>query len=399
MDLKSQNKNITNLLKFINSSEGSNKLEIAENIMVSPAALTKISKKLIAENILLEQKKIDENGRKKNILLINYERFYSIGVLIELKKIKINITNLKNEIIQKFVIKNDYKNNFESFSEIIVLEIKKIIEDSVISLDEILGVGIVVSNDFITDNSISLFKEDRFSKIEKLVKHHLKKKVYIESEIRALALYEAFLNPEYKNFFLVRYANTRGSSIIVDNKLINPVVSHYRSMGNRHFIVEPNSEVYCDICKKRGCFETMVSPKYLFKEILKENNNSERIRLLYENMKFDEFIERAEKGEILECKVLRKVAKYISILIINHNNLLPLDTFFLSGKIFKSQLFISYLKMYLQEFQLAEVHEKLVILDTSLDKAEFSASFLAINYVFYNYHINNLDEREKSEIE
>ncbi|MBC2851005.1 ROK family transcriptional regulator [Cetobacterium sp. 8H] len=395
MELKSQNKNITNLLRFINFSEGSNKLEIAENIMVSPAALTKISKKLVADNILIEEKKIDDKGRKKNILLINYERFLSIGVLIGAKIIEINITNLKNENIYSFEMENNYKNNFEKFSETIVLYIKKIVEESLIPLEKILGVGVVISNDFIIDNSIMLFKEDKFAKFKELVMLHLKKKVYIESQIRALALYKAFLNPKYKNFFLIKYDDIRGSSIIVDSNLLNPVVSHYRSMGNRHFIVEPNSEIYCDICKKRGCFETMVAPKYLFQEILKENNYSERIRLLYEKMSFEEFIERAEKGEVLECKTLRKVAKYIAILIINHNNFLPLDTFLLSGKVFKSQLFISYLKMYLQEFQLAEVHEKLIVLDADSDEEKKIGSFLAINYIFYNYHLDISEDTEE----
>ena len=395
MELKSHNKNITNLLRFINFSNGSNKLEIAENIMVSPAALTKISKKLVSENILIEEKKIDEKGRKKNLLLINYERFFSIGVIVGIKKITINITNLKNENICSFEMENNYKNNFEKFSEKVVLKIKEIVEKSLIPLEKILGVGVVISNDFLTENSITLFREDRFSKFKELVMLYLKKKVYIESEIRALALYKAFLNPQYKNFFLVKYDDARGSSIIVDSKLINPVVSHYRSMGNRHFIVEPNSEVYCDICKKRGCFETMVAPRYLFQEILKENNYSERIRLLYEKMSFEEFVERAEKGEVLECKTLRKVAKYIAILIINHNNFLPLDTFLLSGRVFKSQLFISYLKMYLQEFQLAEVHENLIVLDVDLAEEKKVASFLAINYIFYNYRLGILEDIEQ----
>ncbi|MGL5951495.1 MAG: hypothetical protein ACRCZH_08750, partial [Cetobacterium sp.] len=71
MDFKSQNKNITNLLKFIDQCGGSNKLEIAENIMVSPAALTKISKKLLGDNLILEKIYFDEYGRKKNLLIIN----------------------------------------------------------------------------------------------------------------------------------------------------------------------------------------------------------------------------------------------------------------------------------------------------------------------------------------
>ena len=110
-------------------------------------------------------------------------------------------------------------------------------------------------------------------------------------------------------------------------------------------------------------------------------------------MSFDEFIKRAESGEITECKALRKVARYIAILMINHNNLLPLDTFLLSGRVFKSSLFLSYLKMYLQEFQLGEVHEKLIVLDRHVFREELVASFLPINYIFYNYHFqDNLEE-------
>ncbi|MGL4977438.1 MAG: ROK family protein, partial [Cetobacterium sp.] len=194
-------------------------------------------------------------------------------------------------------------------------------------------------------------------------------------------------------FFLIKYGEKRGSAIIIDNKLVNPAVAHYRSMGTRHFIVEPNSDIYCDICKKKGCFDTMVSPKYIFEEILKESNYSSRIESLYKNMDLNEFVKRAEAGGIIECKSLRKVAKYIAILMINHNNLLPLDTFLLSGKIFKSSLFLSYLKMFLQEFQLGEVHENLIVLDDKIKKQELVASFLPINYIFYNYHFTeNLED-------
>ena len=217
--------------------------------------------------------------------------------------------------------------------------------------------------------------------------------VFVETEIRAEALYEAFLNPTYKNFFLVKYGEKRGSAIVIDSKLVNPAISHYRSMGTRHFIIEPNSDVYCEVCKKKGCFDTMVSPQNIYEEILKENNHSIRIVEKYENMSFEEFIKRAEGGEITECKALRKVARYIAILMINHNNLLPLDVFLLSGRVFKSTLFLSYLKMYLQEFQLGEVHEKLIVLDKHFEREELITSFLPINYIFYNYNFqDNLEE-------
>ena len=220
--------------------------------------------------------------------------------------------------------------------------------------------------------------------------------VFVETKVNALALYESFLNPDYKNFFLVKYGENKGTSIIVDNKLINPAISHYRSIGTRHFIVDPESEVYCDICKKKGCYDTLVSPKYIFQEILKESNYASSIKEIYEDISLEEFIKRAENGGVLECKSLKKVAKYTAILMINHNNFLPLDNFLLAGKAFKSQLFLSYLRMYLQEFQLGEVHEKIFILDENSQREELSASFLVTNYVFYNYNFfeNELFEED-----
>lgn len=385
MEFKSQNKNITNLLKFINQCGGSNKLDIAENIMVSPAALTKISKKLLGDNILLEKKYIDENNRKKNLLVINYDRFYSIGVLIEENFTRVILTNLKNDVLGELKFQNNYNGDFDEYLKDLLKFIEQIIRDKNILSDKILGVGVVVTNEFIIKKSLDLFKEDRFITLKKLIMERFSAYVFVETEIRAEALYEAFLEPDYKNFFLVKYGEKRGSAIIIDNKLINPAISHYRSMGTRHFIVEPHSDVYCEICKKKGCFDTMVSPKNIFKEILKENNYSSRTVEMYKNMSFDEFLKRAESGEITECKALRKVARYIAILMINHNNLLPLDTFLLSGTIFRSSLFLSYLKMYLQEFQLGEVHENLIVLDENIKREELIASFLPINYIFYNY--------------
>ncbi|MGL5572666.1 MAG: hypothetical protein ACRDB4_00715, partial [Cetobacterium sp.] len=233
MDFKSQNKNITNLLKFINQCGGSNKLEIAENIMVSPAALTKISKKLLGDNVLVEKKYIDENNRKKNLLLINYERFCSIGVLIEENFTKVILTNLKNDVLGELKFENNYNGDFDEYLKALLQFIEKLVKENKVLPEKILGVGVVVTNEFIVKKSLDLFKEDRFLILKKSIMDKFSGYVFVETEIRAEALYEAFLAPEYKDFFLVKYGEKRGSAIIIDNKLVNPAISHYRSMGTR----------------------------------------------------------------------------------------------------------------------------------------------------------------------
>ena len=44
MNNTTNNKNISNLLRYINAHGGASKLELAENLNLSPASLTKISK-------------------------------------------------------------------------------------------------------------------------------------------------------------------------------------------------------------------------------------------------------------------------------------------------------------------------------------------------------------------
>ncbi|MGL5710687.1 MAG: hypothetical protein ACRCW9_07610, partial [Cetobacterium sp.] len=213
MDFKSQNKNITNLLKFINQCGGSNKLEIAENIMVSPAALTKISKKLLGDNILVEKKNIDENNRKKNLLVINYERFYSMGVLIEENFTKVILTNLKNDILGELKFKNNYNGDLDEYLKALLEFIEKLAKENKVLPEKILGVGVVVTNEFIVKKSLDLFKEDRFITLKKAIMDKFSGYVFVETEIRAEALYESFLNPEYKDFFLIKYGDKRGSAI------------------------------------------------------------------------------------------------------------------------------------------------------------------------------------------
>ena len=45
--------------------------------------------------------------------------------------------------------------------------------------------------------------------------------------------------------------------------------------------------------------------------------------------------------------------------------------------------------MYLQDFQLGEVHEKLIVLDKHVFREELVASFLPINYIYYNYYFQD----------
>lgn len=102
--------------------------------------------------------------------------------------------------------KNIYSQEFDEYLQILF---KNIVELSSLKpqyQDNIIGIGIVITNDFIIKNTLDLFKEDRFKSFKKDVQSLNLGRVYVETQIRAEALYQAYLEPKYENFFLIEYS-------------------------------------------------------------------------------------------------------------------------------------------------------------------------------------------------
>ena len=113
-----------------------------------------------------------------------------------------------------------------------------------------------------------------------------------------------------------------------------------------------------------------------FPEVVKE----------YESHGFDYLVERADKGEVEECLILKKIANYTALLILNIDAIFSMDNFVVSGKLFKSPIFNNYLRISLQNYQLTAIKEKFVISKIEEEKEFLASAYLPINYLFYNYN-------------
>lgn len=381
---ESTNLNVTNLLKFIHYNNGATKFEIAEKIGVSPAALTKMSKKLLNEKVILEKIVAEKNERKKTLMVINYDSFISIGGIFKENNLNVNIANLKNESLHKFKIAFDSNGTFEENVHTLFESIKIELFKKEFT-QKILGLGFAFPTELLMGKGKSYLREQKVKILEEMTAEYFDAPLFLESDIRALALWKSFSNPEYENFYLIKYSDYRGVATIINNALLRPVIPHNRSIGIKHIILDPDSKIFCDVCKKRGCLETLIAPKYLY-NILLENYKKEELDITLKDF-IPKLIERAEEGKIIELGLIRKIAKYLAMLIVNYNTIHSLDKFLVSGEIFKSQLFLKYLKMYLQEFQLEESLEEIIYIPEEDDDELHASSFLAINYIFYNYNL------------
>lgn len=388
MTYTTNNQNIANLLRYINTHEGATKLELAENLNLSPASLTKISKKLISENILYEKEKI-KNNRKRTDLLINYDKFKFIGIDLKTDITKVVFTNINLKVSYTFTKENSCQiKNAKDFFHNLFTEIQTFIKKNNVKEDEILGMGIMINlSEFHNKyHNYSFLEELNYEKLIEFAKGYFNFPLIVDTFIRALSLYQTFCEPSINNFFFMKYNTLIEGSIIVNNQLVKPFMDFNKKLGLNHVIIEPDSDVFCPTCKRKGCIETMISSSSIIKQLTEKYKDLPEISKNYEEHGFDYLVERAEKGEIEECLVLKKIANYTALLILNIDAVFSLDNFVVSGKLFKSPIFKNYLMISLQSYQLTEIEENFIVSHIE-ESSEFLASaYLPINYLFYNYN-------------
>ena len=388
MTYTTNNRNIANLLRYINTHEGATKLELAENLNLSPASLTKISKKLISENILYEKEKI-KNNRKRTDLLINYDKFKFIGIDLKTDITKVVFTNINLKVSYTFTKENSCQiKNAKDFFHNLFSEIQTFIKKNNVKEDEILGMGIMINlSEFHNKyHNYSFLEELNYEKLIEFAKGYFNFPLIVDTFIRALSLYQTFCEPSINNFFFMKYNTLIEGSIIVNNQLVKPFMDFNKKLGLNHVIIEPDSDVFCSTCKRKGCIETMISSSSIIKQLKEKYKDSPEISNNYEEHGFDYLVERAEKGEVEECLVLKKIANYTALLILNIDAVFSLDNFVVSGKLFKSPIFKNYLMISLQSYQLTEIEENFIVSHIE-ESSEFLASaYLPINYLFYNYN-------------
>ena len=388
MTYTTNNRNIANLLRYINTHEGATKLELAENLNLSPASLTKISKKLISENILYEKEKI-KNNRKRTDLLINYDKFKFIGIDLKTDITKVVFTNINLKVSYTFTKENSCQiKNAKDFFHNLFTEIQTFIKKNNVKEDEILGMGIMINlSEFHNKyHNYSFLEELNYEKLIEFAKGYFNFPLIVDTFIRALSLYQTFCEPSINNFFFMKYNTLIEGSIIVNNQLVKPFMDFNKKLGLNHVIIEPDSDVFCPTCKRKGCIETMISSSSIIKQLTEKYKDLSEISKNYKEHGFDYLVERAEKGEVEECLVLKKIANYTALLILNIDAVFSLDNFVVSGKLFKSPIFKNYLMISLQSYQLTEIEENFIVSHIE-ESSEFLASaYLPINYLFYNYN-------------
>lgn len=377
-------RNISKILNALRKSNSISKKDLSEIINLAPSTLTEICSDLLEQGIIKELGEVnsDKPGRKKVLLSINYDYKKIIGIDIKNNFFSLTLTNLKGDVEAQKYFDKDTSEAYIFLDELIK-DIKSFINENNLNKKELLGIGISIVGavDFNTGSTMSFIGFWNESvPLKKIMEEKLGIPIYVNNNVKNLAIYQMFLEEELSDFFFLKYGTGVGGSLVVQSELFKKESSLSGEIG--HSIIN-NDENICPICKRKGCFENNYSERAIL-EKMEKIYSKESTPIIFsltsgdrENISFDIILKAGESGEIAVLKTLQEAADYLAILILNMFTLFYPKKIVLCGNIFKNDVFINYLFGYIHNKQIFDF-KKIISVSSISEKEERCAPIFSV---------------------
>ncbi|WP_300343274.1 ROK family transcriptional regulator [Fusobacterium sp.] len=336
------------ILELIKEKNGVSRIEISRIFGITPAAVGKIVNEFLDKEIVIEERiGVSTGGRKPTLLNLNKEKIGKIlGVYFAPTFVVLNVGDIDgNNFISKKFRLGDLGGDIIGQTEKLIGVILK--RTKGINMISVVMNGLVDS-----ERGISIFSPHYNTKnipiVERFEKK-FKKRVFIENDVRAMALAEKVygLCRENNNFVVLNVEEGVGGSIYLNNMLYHGYGSMSGELG--HMVVRRNSLEKCS-CGKKGCLETEVSNRAIIKKVvasIKINNQYSSLKKTLEKegmLKIKDIIKGVEEKDMVSLTVTMEALHYIAhaldmiISVINPEKIIIYGDLFQSEYIFKNML-------------------------------------------------------------
>ncbi|WP_439183369.1 ROK family protein [Carboxylicivirga taeanensis] len=332
------NKQAGQVIKFLaKQPEAETITVIAKGVKASIPTVTKLVNDLIDQGYVIEEGKraTESFGRKPSIYALNREKFYVVGVSINLKKIQLYIYDISLqpvfEVIDDTFVLSD---TLECRADVLQF-MENEIANSGVDKQNILGVGVTLTGRV---NGLTGQSFNYLSKGDESIADYLRKKlelhVFIDNDTRAIGLAEQYFykDQDLTNALIINIGRGIGMSIVANNKLVSGGDGFAGEFGHMQFAGNKGS--LC-ICGKRGCLDTEVSGKALEEMYNLAIDRGEKSTCEISDKKsihYSDIIEAANKGDGLSIFLLQQQGKVLGEALGNVINLLNPQCIIVSGR-------------------------------------------------------------------
>lgn len=391
--------NVSAVLKVIKDNGSLSRADIAKLTGLTPASVTNITKLLIEDEYLIESKIGQSSGGRPPIILeLNPNARYVIGVCIGVGSIDVVITNLSAQIIIKESIEiNEERYNYDVVFKKLIKLINEVIDNSEIEREKLLGVGVALHGIVNAKTGISIYSPYygwKNENIKEKLKNELGLDVYVDNDVRAMALGESWfgITKDIANFVTLNISNGIGAGIIINNKPYYGVDFSAGEIG--HIVVEADGDK-CN-CGNYGCLETVSSNNNIIKKAIKLIKQGAKTTLNKDDndinkLTIRDICDAAKNGDELSITIIKESARYIGIGITNLINILNPTAIVVVGEIFENTTYaIETLNEIVKNRGLKLSSENVRIIKSLLgiDAAVIGATTLVIQEIFNGMSIN-----------
>lgn len=298
---------------------------ISHDSKLNKATVSEIVKKLLSENLVVELgigTSTAAGGRKPILLRINATAGYAMSLAITQTNISSLVCDLQGTILAQHVItrKIEGGNILDTIEESVLFHKNKL-PPSIFGI-----IGIVLSIDGIVHDDEIVFSTNKM--LEHLTTQHFKSlridaPIYMENKDKLSAIAESTFAAAPFNIVSISLAETIGSGILIDNKLLR---SHNSSAGDLgHTILYPFGKE-C-LSGPSGCLNQYCSKEALVADLRERKNDP--------TLKLEDLIALYHKKDEDALAIIEAFTYHICIAISNIAALIDPETIYLNGKIFR----------------------------------------------------------------
>lgn len=279
---KKFNSSKAKVLASLVSKGPSSRKNLADELHLTRAFLTKLTTKMLEEKLILTGQEMNEGkvGRKQVMLKVNNAKGYFLGVHIAVDHISVRCSDFALNIVafKRF--------EFSQLSDECIDEVLEYIKGKCEchNVHSFLKVSLLVRGSVLENKALDIQVQDVKAKFE----FKLGQEVHLINNIVALSSSLDFSSKTGSNYILVKYGPGVGSLVISNSSIL--LRANGRPVEIGHIQIDPSSPYKCEICHKNGCLESEIGFSTLTKIASDGKSSSSDFSILEKYLEDDDSI-------------------------------------------------------------------------------------------------------------
>lgn len=357
--------------------------KIAEKTLLSRPTILEIINSFKEEGIVVNGGfRESTGGRPPQLLCINGDSAYAIGIDFEFPTIRIALANAKREIVGRRKILFKIDTQAKEVLARMLRELEHLLEEFSSVRPRIVGIGVGICGTIRKTEGRSLhitrIRGWEHVELQRILQEKFHLPVYVNNDVHLLALVEKkkYMREDNSDFVYIGIRSGIGSAYMYQNKLMDGVQGNAGYIG--HTIL--NAEGPMCVCGNRGCLDAYAGELALnrrYQELTNSENES------YYTMR--DFMKLSRNGDAVSQKILKDAAFYLGITISNLIKILePKMVLIASCEPLKGTTYWNIMEETIKKYHINEMETKLELREAQLleDDYALGACCSVFEYLF-----------------